>query len=89
MHTTYQPRAKQVGAQSTQAEPKELEGTPLSAEPMHLLICALLPTYTAHPKPAQPRCPSPAEFLRPYTGKPTYMCIPLVSTKPYVQVERA
>lgn len=88
-HAHYLPNQSQAGRSTKHpSESKGLEGTPSSAR-THAFMCALLPTYTTHPKPAQRRCPSPAEFLRSYPGKPTYLCIPLVSTKPHVQVERA
>lgn len=78
----------------TNPEPSREEHKALRAGG-HTLVCrtqalmyALLPTYTAHSKPAQRRCPSPAEFLRSHPGKPTHLCIPLVSTKPRsIQVE--
>lgn len=89
-HAHYLPTQSQAGRRSTKHPSRAQRAgghTLICRTPA--LMCALLPTYTAHPKPAQRRCPSPAEILRSYPGKPTYLCIPPLSTKPHVQVERA
>lgn len=87
-HAHYLPTQSQAGRSTKHSGRAQRAGGHTLVCRTQALMCALLPTYTAHSKPAQRRCPSPAEFLRSHPGKPTHLCIPLVSTKPRsIQVE--